>query len=69
MDAGALKKPKSRARVNSGCHSDSRPISSCCHGNSTYVTLVMKKSKLCVVNLCGAIFDYQRIKGRRENGE
>jgi len=69
MNAGALKKRKSCARVDSECHSDSRPISSCCYGNSTYVTLAMKKSKVCVVNLCGAIFDDQWIKGLRENGE
>ena len=40
-----------------------------CHGNGRYVSLTIKKTDVCVVNLLSAIFGDQRINGFRENGE
>jgi len=42
---------------------------SCCYGNGTYVSLTIKKTKVCVVNLPAAILGDRGIKGFREKGE
>jgi len=41
----------------------------CCHGNGTYISLTIKKTKVCVVNFLAAIFGDCEIKGFREKGE